>query len=163
MGTRRSVAPLLSIAALAVEGCGASATGSPQPVSGTEPARATSTSEDGSKSPWTSCYSSFAPAGDAEGDLLRLVRDCGPTGGMRAVTPVRVGRQSSEDPADRYTFEVPAAGKCYRVYAAGESSIEDLDLLLRGPARDHFVADVTHDSWPVLPPTEPVCFTEPGI
>jgi hypothetical protein len=81
---------------------------------------------------------------------------------MRAVTPVRVGRQSSEDPADRYTFEVPAAGKCYRVYAAGESSIEDLDLLLRGPARDHFVADVTHDSWPVLPPTEPVCFTEPG-
>jgi hypothetical protein len=141
-------------------GCGGAS--NPKAPGTVEPAGTTSESEEPSKSPWEACYSNFAPAGDAEGDLTRLVRDCGPTGGMRAVTPVRIGTQSSEDPVDRYTFEVPSPGKCYRVYAAGESSIEDLDLLLRGPARDHFVADVTHDSWPVLPPREPVCFTEPG-
>jgi len=143
-------------------GCGSRTAENPKSAVAVEPAGVTAATDDASKSPWEACYSSFAPAGDPEGDLMRLVRDCGPTGGMRAVTPVRVGRQSSEDPVDRYTFEVPAPGKCYRVYAAGESSIEDLDLLLRGPTQGAFVADVTHDSWPVLPPREPVCFTLPG-
>lgn len=151
-----------ALAALPVLGCGNASRSGGNPATANEPAGTTTTSEETAKSPWEACYSSFTPAGDAEGDLTRLVRDCGPTGGMRAVTPVRVGEQSSEDPVDRYTFEVPAAGKCYRVYAAAQSSIQDLDLLLRGPSRDHFVADVTHDSWPVLPPREPVCFTEPG-
>src|SRR5262252_2881632 len=108
MGTRRPIALALSIGALSMEGCAPAAAATPQAAPGSESARSTSTSDEDSKSPWTSCYSSFAPAGDAEGDLLRLVRDCGPTGGMRAVTPVRVGRQSSEDPVDRYTFEVPS-------------------------------------------------------
>ena len=145
-------------------GCSGSTGSAPQASAAatTQPAGTTADSEETPKTPWEACYSSFAPAGDAEGDLSRLVRDCGPTGGMRAVTPIRLGQQSSEDPVDRYTFEVPSAGKCYRVYAAAESSIGDLDLLLRGPARDRFIADVTHDSWPVLPPREPVCFTEPG-
>lgn len=156
--------PLRTLAlALAVQtqACGAASGESPKSVTA-EPARAASGVADDSKSPWEACYSTFSPAGDPESDLAHLVRDCGPTGGMRAVTPVRFGRQSSDDPVDRYTFEVPASGKCYRVYAAGESSIQDLDLLLRGPARDGFVADVSHDSWPVLPPREPVCFSEPG-
>lgn len=156
--------PALALAtALALPALGCGATSGPSRVPATtDPAAVTNDSEEVSKGPWEACYSSFAPAGDAESDLTRLVRDCGPMGGMKAVTPIRFGQQSSSDPVDRYTFEVPSAGKCYRVYAAGESSIEDLDLLLRGPTRDHFVADVTHDSWPVLPPREPVCFPEPG-
>lgn len=147
---------------LSAAGCGERVSETPSSAASVEPARSTTTSDDTPKSPWEACYSTFAPAGDPEGDLTRLVRDCGPTGGMHAVTTIRTGRQSSDDPVDRYTFEVPAPGQCYRVYAAGESSIADLDLLLRGPGRSQFVADVTHDSWPVLPPREPVCFAEPG-
>jgi hypothetical protein len=82
---------------------------------------------------------------------------------MHPVTAVRSGEQASEDPVDRYTFPVPAAGKCYRIYAASDSAVQDLDLLLRGPNGDAVVADLTHDSWPVLPPREPVCFAEPGL
>jgi len=120
-------------------------------------------SDEPEKTPWETCYSSFAPTGDAEGDLARLVRDCGTTGGMRAVTKVKLGTQSSEDPVDRFAFQVPAPDKCYRVYAVGDSSIKDLDLLLRGPKGTSMIADITHDSWPVLPPREPVCFSEPGL
>ena len=154
---------LAGAASLLALGCGApSSGGANSPSAAVQPAGTTSDPEESGRTQWESCYSTFAPSGDAEGDLTRLVRDCGPTGGMRAVTPIRLGTQSSEDPVDRYTFEVPSPGKCYRVYAAGESSIADLDLLLRGPGRDRYVADVTHDSWPVLPPREPVCFNEPG-
>jgi len=52
---------------------------------------------------------------------------------MQAVTPVHVAQQTERDPADRYTFYVPNAGACYRVYATGDRSVQDLDLLLRGP------------------------------
>jgi hypothetical protein len=150
-------------ASISALGCGSSSGGQANSAAtAVEPAGATSDPGEPARTQWEACYSTFAPAGDAEADLTRLVRDCGPTGGMRAVTPIRIGTQSSEDPVDRYTFEVPSPGKCYRVYAAGESSIADLDLLLRGPTRDRYVADVTHDSWPVLPPREPVCFNEPG-
>jgi len=113
--------------------------------------------------PWQTCYSTFAPTGDAAADLARLVRDCGTTGGMRAVSAVRLGQQAEQDPVDRYTFEVPTAGKCYRVYATGDAAVQDLDLLLRGVSGEPVAADVTHDSWPVLPPQGPVCFSEPGL
>jgi hypothetical protein len=131
------------------------------------PTATESVSEDatggGARGPWETCYSTFAPTGDAAADLSRLVRDCGTTGGMRAVSAVRLGQQAEQDPVDRYTFEVPAAGKCYRVYATGDAAVQDLDLLLRGVSGDAVVADVTHDSWPVLPPQGPVCFSEPGL
>jgi len=112
---------------------------------------------------WESCYGTFSPAGDAPGDLSRLVRDCGPTGGMRAITVVRSGEQSEDDAIDRYTFEVPSAGHCYRVYAAGDGAVKDLDLLLRGPSGNAVASDLTHDSWPVLPARHPACLSEPGL
>jgi hypothetical protein len=118
---------------------------------------------DEARGPFETCYSTFTPSGEASADLARLVRNCGPTGGMRAITSIRTGEQTAEDPVDRYTFPVPAAGKCYRIYAASDAAVQDLDLLLRGPNGDAVVADLTHDSWPVLPPREPVCFQEPGL
>jgi len=82
---------------------------------------------------------------------------------MRPVTAVRTGRQSADDSVDRFTFEVPEAGRCYRVYAAADSDVTDLDLLVRGPSGTSALADLTHDAWPVLPPREPACFSTPGL
>ena len=155
--------------------CGSSPACAPPPTTPLPPGGTASRSEsdptgsastapgDEAHSPWETCYSTFAPTGDASSDLAHLVRDCGPVGGMRAVSAVRLGQQAEQDPVDRYTFEVPAAGKCYRVYGAGDAAVQDLDLLLRGPKGDSVVADVTHDSWPVLPPRSPICFSEPGL
>jgi hypothetical protein len=144
-------------------GCGPSIAESPQPAARAESTADVPLSDEPGKTAWETCYSSFAPTGNAEGDLTRLVRDCGTTGGMRAVTKVQLGAQTAQDPVDRYAFEVPTPDKCYRVYAVGDSSVKDLDLLLRGPSGTSMVADITHDSWPVLPPREPVCFAEPGL
>jgi hypothetical protein len=144
-------------------GCGAQ-TLETQP--GAPPARtaqpaATASAETGTV--WSECYSMFQPTGDVRGDLSRLTRNCGPTGGMRAVTPVQIGQQSEKDPADRYTFYVANPGSCYRVYATGDRGVQDLDLLLRGPDGDEVVADLTHDAFPVLPPQNPLCFASAGL
>jgi hypothetical protein len=82
---------------------------------------------------------------------------------MRALTAVRSGEQSEQDAVDRYTFEVPSSGRCYRVYAAGDGAVKDLDLLLRGPSGNAVASDLTHDSWPVLPARQPACLSEPGL
>lgn len=149
--------------ACAPQSTAAPATASPTSQSQTSQTTSEGTTDESGRGPWETCYSTFAPTGDAAADLSRLVRDCGTTGGMRAVSAVRLGQQAEQDPVDRYTFEVPAAGKCYRVYATGDAAVQDLDLLLRGVSGDAVVADVTHDSWPILPPQGPVCFSEPGL
>lgn len=112
---------------------------------------------------WRECYANFAPSGDANADLNRMTRACGPTGGMRAVTPVTRALQSERDPVDRYTFYVPKAGACYRVYAVGNQGVQDLDLLIRGPSGDDVMADLGSDPFPVLPPQGPMCFDAPGL
>ncbi len=150
------------LAALVLVACGSGSAEPPRTAEGAPSSTSGGGAADVPPPPWESCYSTFGPSGDAEGDLARLVRDCGPTGGMHPITTVRVGTQSDRDPVDRYTFEVPEAGKCYRVYAAADASVQDLDLLLRG-ASGPAIADVTHDSWPVLPPHGPVCFPEAGL
>src|SRR5262245_46148228 len=143
--------------AVLLAGCGPSATAPPSTASTATPIESSPSSSselayEPGKTMWETCYSSFTPSGNAEGDLARLVRDCGTTGGMRAVTSVKVGSQGSQDPVDRYAFQVPAPDKCYRIYATGDASVKDLDLLLRGPSGESVVADVTHDAWPVVPP-----------
>jgi hypothetical protein len=111
---------------------------------------------------WVGCYANFQTRGQPKSDLRRLTRACGPTAGMRAVTPIESGRQSAEEPADLYTFHV-AEPRCYRIYAVGERGIEDLDLLLRGPDGEQVVADLTDDAVPILPPSGPICFETPGL
>ena len=133
----------------------------PPPTSSDKPATDEEPSAKGGV--WAACYESFTPGGEPKTDLTRLTRECGPTGGMQAITPMHVGAQNEKDPADRYTFYVPNASACYRVYAMGDRNVQDLDLLLRGPDGQDVVADVTHDSFPVLPPHGPICFDAPGL
>jgi hypothetical protein len=159
----RGLRALVVLVPLAGIGCGQPPVERPASISAEQAPPAEPTGDDAPKSRWEACYSTFAPAGDAAGDLARLVRDCGPQGGMRSVTKVRTGKQSEQDPVDRYMFSVPEAGRCYRIYAAADAAVKDLDLLVRGPSGAAVVADVTHDSWPVVPPREPVCFSEPGL
>jgi hypothetical protein len=164
---------LLVVAPAALPGCGSG--GQPAKASNETPAPGSPSSaleqRDGSQDgpgespapPWEACYATFAPEGEARTDLSRLVRNCGGVGGMRPITTVRTGEQSELDPVDAYTFEVPRAGTCYRVYAAADATVEDLDLLLRGPDGSAKLADLTHDAWPVLPPREPACFAAAGM
>ncbi len=81
---------------------------------------------------------------------------------MTQLTPIVKGAQSAEQPAERYSFFIPEAGLCTRVVAVGDAQVRDLDLLLRDPDGAPLVADLTHDNYPLLPPTGPLCFDQPG-
>lgn len=155
--------PLLAgIAACACAHVAPRQAASGDPASGRAPgARSAEPPPEGGQ--WVECYGAFSPTGDPKADLERLTRSCGPTGGMHSVTPIHLDRQAEQDPVDRYTFYVPKAGSCYRIYAVGDGSVGDLDLLLRGPDGADVVADVTHDAHPVLPPKGPICFDSPGL
>jgi len=146
--------------ALLALGCGGAPLPAESPTPPSEPDKPTDARD---RSVWSECYASFTPTGSPKADLLRLTRSCGPTGGMQAVTRVHLGEQSERDPADRYTFYVPKAGACYRVYAVGDKNVADLDLLLRGPDGEDVSGDLSHDAFPVTPPQGPVCFDVPGL
>ena len=145
--------------------CGPVNTAGPTTAAGGNAGTAAVTAPDESrpKGAWDACYSNFSPDGNAVEDLKKLARACGATGGMHPLTGVQTGQQSQSDPVQRFTFTVPTAGRCYRVYAAGDAGVRDLDVLIRDPAGGDVTGDVTHDSWPVVPPAGPACFEKPGI
>jgi hypothetical protein len=111
---------------------------------------------------WRDCYAGFSPTGDARADLKKLGAACGGLGNMRPITPVTTGTQGPGNPPDRYTFFVPNAGDCFRVFAAADSDVRDLDVLIMNLDGEPVSGDITHDTWPVVPPLGPACFTEPG-
>ena len=126
----------------------------------TDPAASTQRPEAGD---WQRCYAGFSPTGNPKSDLAHITRSCAGTAGMRAITGVTIGEQSEREPADRYTFFVPEAGNCFRIFAIADRNVRDLDLLLRTPEGEPVAGDLTHDSWPVVPPEGPACFEQPGL
>ncbi len=110
---------------------------------------------------WSVCYRGFEPTGIPRSDLKRLTYACGHLGGMRPLTPIALQYQRAEDPAHMYALDVPSGGGCYRVYAAGDRQVGDLDLLIsdqEGPLS----GDATRDTWPILPPEGPLCLDVAG-
>ncbi len=139
----------------ALGACACSAATPATPATPAAPAKPTNS--------WSACYAGFTPMGSAHGDLARLTHACGSLGGLHAVTPVVSRVQSEKEPADRYTFYVPGAGACYRVFAAGDYNVKDLDLLIHDAAGRPIAADLSHDSFPVMPPASPLCFDRGGL
>jgi hypothetical protein len=148
----------------AVAACGPVSAGTPAPA-GPSPAPTQGTPAGGPQpqTPWDGCYASFDPQGDPVADLRRLARGCGAANAMKPMTAIHTGEQSQAEPVQRVAFHVPAAGRCYRIYAVGDSGIQDLDLLVRDPAGNDVIGDVSHDAWPVVPPRGPACFDAPGV
>jgi hypothetical protein len=140
---------------VALGACACSAAPGATPDTAAKPASA--------QNPWSACYADFTPIGSAHGDLARLTHACGSLGGLHAVTPVVAKVQSAKAPADRYTFYVPGPGACYRVFAAGDYNVHDLDLLIHDAAGQTIAADLSHDSFPVVPPSGPLCFDRGGL
>jgi hypothetical protein len=112
---------------------------------------------------WDKCYAGFSPSGNPKSDLGRITKSCGPLGRMRPITAATFGQQSARGPSDRYTFFVPHSDSCFRIFATADRNIGDLDLLLRTPDGEPVTGDITHDTWPVVPPQGPACFEEPGL
>lgn len=107
------------------------------------------------------CYGEFRPSGDAHQDLAQMTELCGPPSSMKAVTEVLVGSQSESDPIARYTFE-GETGRCYRIFAAAEGAVQDLDMAVLDPDLAVVGYDTNNDPFPILNPDGPLCLTRPG-
>ncbi len=160
-----AVAAAAVLLAVTSAGCGAAPPGQassaagPAPISAAAPDQGAKTAAN----PWSACYADFKPTGNPQSDLARLTTLCGQPSGMQPLTPVTTAEQAEKQPVDRYTFYVPKAGTCYRVYATGDRNIHDLDLLVRDSAGQVLGGDITHDTWPIVPPEAPLCIDQPGL
>jgi hypothetical protein len=108
-----------------------------------------------------SCYQSFRPTGVVEQDLAQMTSLCGPPNAMKPVTPVIGGTQSQRDSLARFTFR-GEMGRCYRIFAASERGVQDLDLAMLDPDKNVVGHDTNQDAFPMLNPDGPFCLTRPG-
>jgi hypothetical protein len=112
---------------------------------------------------WADCYRGFSPGADAEADLARLGAACAAPASLTAVTPIHAGAAQGEgDPPERFSFRA-RAGRCYRAFAVGAPSVEDLDLAVFSPDGRFAAADGSRDRWPVVPPRGPLCVDRDGV
>lgn len=115
------------------------------------------------RNPWTDCYREFKPLGVPSVDLKQLTKRCAEELGMSPLSPIFTGKQAATDPVAIFSFTASQPGVCYRIIAVGDSKVQDLDLLLRGPGLEPIAGDLTHDAWPILPPAMPLCLQELGV
>jgi hypothetical protein len=90
-------------------------------------------------------------------------RLCGVKNNQRPLTPVRMGQQSEHDAVERFTFTAGGPGKCYRIFAMGETGVRDLDVQVVGPNGDALASDNSKDPHAVVPAREPLCLDKQGI
>ncbi len=110
---------------------------------------------------WAGCYKDFQLTADPVSDLDRLGFTCGAPRGYQAVAPVHVASQKAEDAAERLVFRA-RKGRCYRLFAVGDSGVRDLDVAILAPDGRLVAADLSKDAWSVVPPRGPWCPDEEG-
>jgi hypothetical protein len=112
---------------------------------------------------WLDCYSTFRIRDGARPDLERLAKACGPTTSLVPVTEVRGGgKQSARSSADRFTFAVKGGGRCYRIFATGERSVQDLDVAVVDEDGTLIASDRQTGPAPVVPGRGPLCLDRAG-
>ena len=140
---------------------GSPSTSAPEPVAPAFDAGA----PDGRAAPvggnWLRCYASFAPRTDPELDVMRLGLLCGPSNGMRKLTDARESKLRDGGAAREHRFAAQA-GDCYRIFAVGEPSVEDLDVEVFNPKGARIAWDTSDDRWPVVAPDGPFCVFSEG-
>ncbi|MCC6557155.1 MAG: hypothetical protein IT372_29735 [Polyangiaceae bacterium] len=110
--------------------------------------------------PWVRCYGNFRLSGEPLKDVTRLSILCGPENGMR-----RLSRQAFEgavaegQPAAAEGFRA-VQGECYRVFAAADRGVADLDVAIRSSRGVVIATDGGEDAWPIVQPDRPFCALE---
>ncbi|MBI4954813.1 MAG: hypothetical protein HY908_22520 [Myxococcales bacterium] len=106
---------------------------------------------------WVGCYAGFAQSGDPVSDVTRLGMLCGPSNGMVPFDeePRRGRVEAGKGPR---SYQFPAGrGECFRLFAAAELGVGDLDVVMRSSRGTTVARDHTDDGWPIVAPDGPVC------
>jgi hypothetical protein len=127
------------------------------------PPRITSKKASEKKDPsYAACHKPYVPtAHDANivGDVTRMAKMCETATGLKKLVAKKDGKQQDQSAPQDLAFRAEK-GKCYRVYAQAESTIEDLDLALVDSEKNIAGEDTTDDSSPVVGEDSVICFSE---
>lgn len=107
--------------------------------------------------PWVRCYGNFKPSGDPIKDVTRLGLLCGPVNGMRRLfDQAWVGRVAEGEAPVVESFQVKR-GECFRIFAASETPIRDLNIAVKSSRDATIATDHGEDGWPIVQPDRPFC------
>lgn len=104
---------------------------------------------------WVRCHDGFAPTGEPLRDVTRLGLMCGPSNGLDKLLDAQTGRLTGGTSA-RHDFSV-RRGECFRVFAAGEPSIYDLDVTILSSRHSRLSSDTGDGTWLLLDRDRPFC------
>jgi hypothetical protein len=110
---------------------------------------------------WLKCYANFQPRTQPELEVMRLGLMCGPSNGMRKVTDGREAEVTDAGAGREHRWRAQA-GDCYRIFAVGEPSVQDLDVEVFDPRGARIAWDAGDDRWPIVKPDGPFCVFEDG-
>ena len=109
---------------------------------------------------WAACHATFQPKSkDVLAEVQKSGKGCADVTKMKPVGAPTKATQADKNPPQQIKIK-GAAGKCYRVYAMAETTIKDLDLLLKDSTGAIAAEDSTDDSSPVLLEDGAFCFKE---
>ena len=110
---------------------------------------------------WLRCYSRFLPRTRPEVDVQRLALMCGPSNGMKRLSDVQVSSVADGGQPREHKWSA-RSGDCFRIFAVGEPSIDDLDIEVLAPSGRRIAFDTTDDRWPIVKPDGPFCVFDDG-
>lgn len=97
--------------------------------------------------------------GDPDADVARLAAACG--SGMSTVGDVH-GEQGETDPSRRVSLVVHGSRRCFRVVAAGDTGITELDAQILGPGGRPLARDGRSGPLAVVPEGSLLCLPHDG-
>ncbi|NUP04684.1 MAG: hypothetical protein HOW73_01335 [Polyangiaceae bacterium] len=105
---------------------------------------------------WTRCLEGLQAETDPVRDVTRLVAVCGPVTGMDPVGDGIIEGAIAEGAP--VTLELPMAkGRCYRVFAAADRGVSELDVEVRTSRGTIVASDHTTGRIAVAQPDRPFC------
>jgi hypothetical protein len=110
-------------------------------------------------SEWADCHKDVKSTANHTADVAKLGKACEKATKMKAMGKVLTGSQDAEGKPQQFPLKAEA-GKCYRVYAAADKGITDLDIAIKDSNGDIAGDDSTDDPTPVVLEDGAVCFKE---
>lgn len=107
--------------------------------------------------PRSGCSEGYRPVGSPGHDVTQLGLRCGSAEGLTALGALQQGEQASGDAVDVWALDAATPGLCYRILAAGDRDVADLDVALLDAEGNVISADVGRDRIPIVPPAGLFC------
>lgn len=107
--------------------------------------------------PWVKCHEGFTLSGEPVRDVTRLGLLCGPSNGMRRKTrQAIVGLGGQHEPPVSAQIQ-GWRGACYRIFAAADAQVSELDVTVRSSREVGVAADHTPGRLAIVQPDRPFC------